>query len=582
MNRIWPGRSIARSTACGSLTLTIISAAREHLGGRADDRRAGAAVGVVVHADAEPRLCSTITSWPCATASRTLPGTMPTRFSRTLISFGTPIRMRALPGSGRHSRWCGAQWRDAAAHTAAPPQRCTICRLSMLAQHRPDAAPPRRRGRANRRPRWATPNSRSTTRPPHGRSRSTNTGCRSRRTANSRPTRRWSSARKGMYFWNDHGDKIIDASSGLFCVVRGPRPQGDRRGRRQAAARARLLRAVPARAPEAVRARDARRRADAGRPQPRSSSRNSGSEAVDTAMKIALAYHQARGQGGRNVFVSRERAYHGVNFGGVALSGLVNNRRKFGPGLPGIAHMRHTHLKENFFTPGEGAHGAELAEDLLRIVNLYGAGEHRRLLRRADRRLHRLPRAAEGLPQAPARDLRRARHPAGVRRGDLPASAAPAQTFAAQSFGVTPDLMTMAKAHHQRRAADGRGRRQRAHPRHDHGRGARGRDRVLPRLHVLRPSGAPARRASPRSTSTRDDGLFERGRALSPYFLDAIFSLKDLPVVTDIRGYGMMAAIDVARGRRAGQARAAVPEEALRQRPQPQDDRRLRRSSRRR
>ncbi len=83
-------------------------------------------------------------------------------------------------------------------------------------------------------------------------------------------------------------------------------------------------------------------------------------------MKIALAYHQARGQGGRNVFVSRERAYHGVNFGGVALSGLVNNRRKYGPGLPGIAHMRHTHLKENFFVKGEGEHGAELADDLLR------------------------------------------------------------------------------------------------------------------------------------------------------------------------------------------------------------------------
>ena len=100
---------------------------------------------------------------------------------------------------------------------------------------------------------------------------------------------------------------------------------------------------------------------------------NSGSEAVDTAMKIALAYHQARGQCGRTMFVSRERAYHGVNFGGVSLAGMVNNRRRFGPTLPGIAHMRHTHVPENRFTPGEGAHGAELADDLLRFVNLYGA-----------------------------------------------------------------------------------------------------------------------------------------------------------------------------------------------------------------
>src|SRR5258706_14222727 len=99
---------------------------------------------------------------------------------------------------------------------------------------------------------------------------------------------------------------------------------------------------------------------------------NSGSEAVDTAMKVALAYHQARGQGGRTMFVSRERAYHGVNFGGVSLSGMVNNRRKFGPTLPGIAHMRHTLLPGNRFMPGEGTQGVELAEDLMRFVTLFG------------------------------------------------------------------------------------------------------------------------------------------------------------------------------------------------------------------
>ena len=136
-------------------------------------------------------------------------------------------------------------------------------------------------------------------------------------------------------------------------------------------------------------------------------------------MKVALAYHQARGQGGRNVFVSRERAYHGVGFGGVALSGLVNNRRKYGPGLPGIAHMRHTHLKENYFTQGEGAHGVELADDLARFVNLYGAENIAACFVEPIAGLERLPRAAEGLPQAAARDLRCARHPARVRRSDL-------------------------------------------------------------------------------------------------------------------------------------------------------------------
>lgn len=99
----------------------------------------------------------------------------------------------------------------------------------------------------------------------------------------------------------------------------------------------------------------------------------SGSEAVDTAMKICLAYHRARKDASRTMFVSRERAYHGVNFGGTALGGLANNRRVFGNLVAGVVHMRHTWLAENRFTPGQPAHGAELAEDLTRFVALYGA-----------------------------------------------------------------------------------------------------------------------------------------------------------------------------------------------------------------
>ena len=204
-------------------------------------------------------------------------------------------------------------------------------------------------------------------------------------------------------------------------------------------------------------------------------------------MKLALAYHQARGQGGRNVFVSRERAYHGVNFGGVALSGLVNNRRKYGPGLPGHrAHAAHAPEGEPLHAgrgrarrrPGRGP-----APDREHVRS----GEHRRVLRRADRRFDGLPRAAQGLSQAPARDLRRARHPARVRRGDhrlRPDGPDVRRAELRRHAGHHDD----GEGDHQRRAADGRGRGERAHPRHDHGRGARGRDRVLPRLHVLGPS----------------------------------------------------------------------------------------------
>ena len=182
------------------------------------------------------------------------------------------------------------------------------------------------------------------------RSRSTSTGCRSRRTAISRPIRRWSSAPRACIYWNDRGDKIIDASSGLFCVTAG-------HGRKEIADAvgtqlreldfvAPFLRGHPKQFELATRVAEL---------TPGDLNRiffvNSGSEAVDTAMKVALAYHQARGQGGRNdVRLARARLSRRQ----------LRRRRAVGPrqqppqvrpGLPGIAHMRHTHLKENFFTP---------------------------------------------------------------------------------------------------------------------------------------------------------------------------------------------------------------------------------------
>ena len=243
------------------------------------------------------------------------------------------------------------------------------------------------------------------------------------------------------------------------------------------------------------------------------------------------------------MFVSRERAYHGVNFGGVALSGLVNNRRKFGPALP-LAHMRHTHIKENYLTQGRRRARRRTGRGPAALRQPVRRREHRRVLRRADRRVDRLPRAAEGLPQAAARDLRRARHPARVRRSD---------------HGIRPhrpdvrraELRRHARHHHdgesahQRRAADGRGR----------DRASASTTRSWPRRRTARSSSSTATRtrAIPAACAAglatldiyRNEGLFERGRELSPYFQDAMFSLKDATIVADIRGYGMFAAIDV-------------------------------------
>ena len=99
---------------------------------------------------------------------------------------------------------------------------------------------------------------------------------------------------------------------------------------------------------------------------------NSGSEAVDTALKIAMAYHRARGEGQRTRFVSRERAYHGVNIGGTSLSGMVKNRETFSGLMSNIVHMRHTWLEENRFTKGQPETGAYLADDLARFAQTYG------------------------------------------------------------------------------------------------------------------------------------------------------------------------------------------------------------------
>lgn len=348
---------------------------------------------------------------------------------------------------------------------------------------------------------------------------------------------------EGMYYWNDHGDQLIDAASGLFCCAagHGRKEIADAVGAqlRQLDFIAPFTRGHPKQFEFATRIAEL---------TPGDLNRiffvNSGSEAVDTAMKIALAYHQARGHGGRTMFVSRERAYHGVNFGGVSLSGMVNNRRKFGPTLPGIAHMRHTHLPQNQFTQGEGAHGVELAEDLQRFVTLYGAENIAACFVEPIA-------GSTGCLVPPKGYLKRLREICDqhgillVFDEVITGVGRTGQSFAAQSFGVTPDLMTMAKA--ITNGAQPMGAVAVSERIHDTIMGAAA-DGAIEFFHGYTYSGHPAACAAGIATLDiyRNEGLFEKGRTLSPYFQDAIFALKDEGVVTDIRGYGMMAAIDVA------------------------------------
>ena len=347
---------------------------------------------------------------------------------------------------------------------------------------------------------------------------------------------------EGMYYWNDRGDKLIDASSGMFCVNAG-------HGRKEIADAvhrqlseldfiAPFLRGHPKQFELAAQVAEL---------TPGDLNRiffvNSGSEAVDTAMKVALAYHQARGQGGRTMFISRERAYHGVNFGGVALSGIVNNRRKFGPTLPGIAHMRHTHLKENHLVRGEGAHGAELADDLQRFVALHGAENIAACF------IEPIA-GSTGCLVPPKGYLKRVRDICDqhgillVFDEVICGFGRTGKAFAAQSFGVTPDLMTMAKG--LTNGAQPMGAVAISERIHDTIVAA-AQDGAIEFFHGYTYSGHPASCAAGLATLGiyRKEGLFERGAALSPYFLDGLWSLKDLPAVADLRGYGMFAALEV-------------------------------------
>ncbi len=347
---------------------------------------------------------------------------------------------------------------------------------------------------------------------------------------------------EGVWLWDDRGERLIDASSGLFCVNAGH----CRREIADAVAQqlstldfiAPFTRGHPKQFQLATRVAEL---------TPGDLNRiffvNSGSEAVDSAMKIALAYWQAKGQGGRTMFVSRERAYHGVNFGGVSLSGMVNNRRKFGPALPGIAHMRHTHVEENRFRPGQGEHGADLAEDLLRFVNLYGAENIAACFVEPIA-------GSTGCLVPPKGYLERLRAICDahgillVFDEVICGFGRTGKAFAAQSFGVTPDMMTMAKG--ITNGAQPMGAVAVSERIHDAIFAAAG-DGAIELFHGYTYSGHPAACAAGLATLDlyRDEGLFERGAALSPYFLEGIFSLRDIPAVADLRGYGAMAAIDV-------------------------------------
>jgi beta-alanine--pyruvate transaminase len=348
---------------------------------------------------------------------------------------------------------------------------------------------------------------------------------------------------EGMYFYTPEGRAVIDASSGLFCVAAG-------HCRKEIAeAVYRQLQTLDFTAP--FLRGQSKAFELAGRiveHTPAGMNRvffvNSGSEAVDTAMKVALMVHRVRGQPQRQLFVSRERAYHGVNMGGVSLAGMVNNRRAYGVGLGGVYHMRHTALPQNKFVRGQPESGADLADDLLRFCQLYG-GENIAAC------FVEPVAGSYGCLPPPEGYLERLRQICdehgillvfdevitGWGRLGTP--------FAAQAFNVTPDLMTMAKA--MTNGAQPMGAVVAKQEIYDAITEA-GPKQGVEFFHGYTYSAHPAACAAGLAMMDifRDERLIERAAALAPYFADGIHSLADAPGVADVRSIGLMAAVEMA------------------------------------
>ena len=270
---------------------------------------------------------------------------------------------------------------------------------------------------------------------------------------------------------------------------------------------------------------------------------NSGSESVETALKIAIAYHRARGEGTRTRLIGRERGYHGVNFGGISVGGIVNNRKFFGSLMTGVDHLPHTHLPEqNAWTRGQPEHGAHLADDLERLVALHGPETIAAVIVE--------PMAGStGVLLPPKGYLERLRAIAdkhgillifdevitGFGRLGAP--------FAADHFGVMPDMITCAKGLTNGVVPMGAV----LATAQIHDAFMQGPEHMIELFHGYTYSGNPLASAAGLATleTYREEGLFERAAELAPYWEDALHSLKGTRHVIDVRNMGLIGAIEL-------------------------------------
>ena len=347
----------------------------------------------------------------------------------------------------------------------------------------------------------------------------------------------------GMHYWDVHGRQILDGVAGLWCVNAGHARQRIVKAIQQQAAEMDFAPPFQMSHPKAFELAE-RLAQIAPEGMGKVFFTNSGSEAVDTALTMAVAYHRVRGEGTRTRLLGRERGYHGVNFGGISVGGMVGNRKTFGLAVAGVDHIRHTHdPARNAFSVGQPVHGAELADDIERMVALHDASNIAAVIVEPVA-------GSTGVLVPPQGYLQRLRELC-TKHGILlifdeviTGFGRTGQPFAAQTFGVTPDLIVCAKGISNGAvpmgaviARDG-----------IHDAFMTGPEHLIEFPHGYTYSAHPLACAAALGTldTYAEEGLLTRAGELQDYFAQAVHSLRGEPNVIDVRNIGLVAGIELA------------------------------------
>jgi beta-alanine--pyruvate transaminase len=348
---------------------------------------------------------------------------------------------------------------------------------------------------------------------------------------------------EGMNYWTADGREILDAVAGLWCVNAG---HGRREITEAVARQLQTMEFAPTFQmghPSAFEL--ANRLVEIAPPgMERVFFTNSGSEAVDTALKIALAYQRARGAATKTRLIGREKGYHGVGFGGISVGGIVNNRKFFSASMiPGVDHMPHTYnLEHNAYSRGLPPWGAHLATELERIIALHDASTIAAVI------IEPISGSA-GVILPPVGYLQKIREICNkhdillIFDEVITGFGRIGSPFAAQQFEVTPDLMTTAKGltngavpmgavFAQRKIYDAF---------------MQGPENAIELFHGYTYSAHPIACAAGLATLDiyQREGLLRRAASLAPRLESAVHSLKGLPNVIDIRNYGLIGAVEL-------------------------------------